>query len=263
MPQTDDARGTVRVELDGPLAILTLDNPPLNLLTMQMRAELETAARVLGVDDDVRAVLVTATGDRSFSSGSDIREFPADALAGRRRADLEHACYDALEAMRQPTVAALRGHVLGGGLELAMACDLRVVAEDSRLGLPEGRLGVFPSGGGTQRLPRLIGPGRATEMILLGDTISATEALGLGLVNRVVPAAEVVAVARELAERLAATPRLAVQAGKRAIAAGLRHGPDAGREAEATEIAALFETHDAQEGLAAFFEKREPRFQHR
>ncbi|MCW2953130.1 MAG: enoyl-CoA hydratase [Conexibacter sp.] len=257
------APGTVHLGIAGPVAVIVLDNPPLNLLTMAMRTEIERIAVELAESEEVRAVMVTAAGERSFSSGSDVREFPADAIAGRERADAEHACLDALEAMPQPTVAALRGHVLGGGLELALACDFRVVAQDARLGLPEGRLGVFPCGGGTQRLPRLIGEAMAKELILLGDAVTAEEALRLRLVHRVVPGDDVETAARELAERLAAKPRLAVQAAKRAIAAGILQGADEGRETEAEEAAHVFASRDAQEGRAAFLEKREPRFEHR
>jgi len=253
----------VQVSRTGPVAVVALDNPPLNLLTMEMRAEWHRIAVELGDDSSVRAVVLTAGGGRSFSAGSDVREFPSDSEAGRRRADAEHACLDAIEAIPQPTIAVLRGHVLGGGLELAMACDFRVAARTTSFGLPEGRLGTFPFGGGTQRLPRLIGESRAKELIFLGEPVSAAEAFHLGLVHRVVADDDVDQVAEELAERLAAKPRLAIQAAKRAIAAGVLRGPDAGREAEAQGAASVFETHDLHEGRAAFLDKREPRFEHR
>ena len=169
-------KGGIGIAVAPPVAVVTVQNPPLNLLTMAMRARLREIAEELVRDESVRAVVITGDGDRAFSAGSDIREFPSDAAAGRRRAEDEHACYDAIETLPQPTVAALRGHVLGGGLELALACDFRIAEEDCALGQPELRIGVFPSGGGTQRLPRLIGLGKAQELILLGETVGASEA---------------------------------------------------------------------------------------
>lgn len=253
---------SLSVTRDGPVAVLELSNPPLNLLTMQLRADLRDAAREVGADGSVRAVVLRSTGQRSFSAGSDIREFPADPGAGAKRAVEEHACYDAVAAMPQPVVAALQGHVLGGGLELAMSADLRVAEESATLGLPEVKLGVFPSGAGTQRLARLVPPSRAKRMMFLAEVVNAAEALDLGLVDQVVPTATSHDAAMDLARRIAEQPRLAVQAVKRAVDHGLRHGVDAGQAMEVQLIAHLFTSHDAQEGVRAFLEARTPRFEH-
>jgi enoyl-CoA hydratase len=253
---------TISRESAGSVAVLTMNNPPLNLLTMRLRAELLEATEALSRDDDVRAVVLTAAGGRAFSVGSDIREFPTDSAAGRQRAQQEHACCDSLARLPQPIIAALEGHVLGGGLELALACDLRIATETTQLGLPEVGLGVFPSGGGSQRLPRLIPPAIAKEHMLLGLPWSAPEALRLGLVNRVVATGEALPAALALAAEIARRPARAVRAIKSAIDGGLRGGEAAGQVLEAALIADLFTSSDAQEGVHAFLNKREPQFTH-
>ena len=248
---------------DGPVALVTLDNPPLNLLTAAMRRRLAQIATDLARRPDVRAVVLAGAGDRAFSAGSDVREFPRDPAAGMRRARAEHDAYRRLGHLPQPVVAALWGHVLGGGLELALACDLRVADESALLGLPEVRIGVFPAGGGTQRLPRLIGSARAKELMMLGHTIDADEALRLGLVNRVVAAGTALDAALELARSIAERPGLAIRAIKRAVDGGLEEGPERGEELERELIAPLFGSYDAREGVTAFRERRPPRFEHR
>jgi enoyl-CoA hydratase/carnithine racemase len=230
---------------------------------MAIRAQLQAAAEAIATDDQVRAVVIAGAGGRAFSVGSDIREFPADATAGLERARQEHACYDAIAALPQPTVAALEGLALGGGFELALACDLRVATANLRLGLPEVSLGVFPSGGGTQRLPGLIGPSLAKEHMFLGEPWGADDALRLGLVNRVVPEGTALSAAIELAMAIAERPARAVRAIKAAVDGGLRDGGQYGRLLEETLIAELFTSHDAQEGVRAFLAKRAPRFTHR
>ncbi|TQM13364.1 enoyl-CoA hydratase/isomerase family protein [Pseudonocardia kunmingensis] len=254
---------SVDVSSHGPVAVVRVSNPPLNLLTSQLRGDLHRIADAIRDDRSVRAVVLTGAGERAFSVGSDIREFPVDAAAGRRRAQHEHACYDAIAGLPQPVVAALTGHVLGGGLELALACDLRVADAGARLGLPEVKLGVFPSGGGTSRLPRLIAPSQAKRLMLLGETVDAERAAALGLVDEVAPAGTAEDVALQLAGRIAQLPAMAVQAIKRAVDHGLAHGARAGQELEAELIAGLFGTADAQEGVRAFLDSRPPRFAHR
>jgi enoyl-CoA hydratase len=253
----------VEVSTDGAVAVVQLRNPPLNLLTMDMRFALTKAVAAIGADESVRAVVLRGAGDRAFSAGSDIKEFPRTAEEGRDRAEREHACYDAVAGLPQPVVASLQGHVLGGGLELALACDLRVAAEGSRLGLPEIRLGVFPSGGGTQRLPRTIAPSRAKRMMLLAEVIDAAEALAIGLVDELAPAGKADEVALELAHRIAAQPARAARAIKAAVDGGLASGVPAGQELEADLISEVFTTLDAREGAAAFLDGRAPRFVHR
>lgn len=252
----------VSVEHRGPVAVLELSNPPLNLLTMELRDALRRAALEISATPSVRAVVLCSTGDRSFSAGSDIREFPADREQGEHRALQEHACYDAVAGMAQPVVAAVQGHVLGGGLELAMSADLRIATSTATLGLPEVRLGVFPSGGGTQRLAALIGASRAKRLMLLGETVDAEEALRIGLLDEVVPEDTVREAALALAQRIADQPRLATQAIKRAVDHGRAFGPAAGQAMEVRLISELFTSQDAREGVHAFLDSREPDFKH-
>ena len=253
----------LRCELNGPVAVWTIANPPLNLLTLALRRKLLELAITIGANDEVRAVLLVGDGTKAFCAGSDIREFSADDLISAERARSEHECYEAIESMPQPVIAVLRGHVLGGGLELAMACDLRVAADEVVLAMPEVKLGVFPSGGGTQRLPRLVGASRAKELLFLGSSIGAAEAQQIGLVDKVLPASEVMTYATRLAHSIADQPRLAIQAIKRAVNVGLRDGPAIGQELEEALIVDLHHSHDAQEGVMAFLEKRTPVFEHR
>lgn len=254
---------SVEVSRDGPVAVITIVNPPLNLLTMDLRASIQEITGGLRGDPAVRAVVLTSAGDRAFSAGSDMRGFPATPAAGRERAVAEHACYDAVAALPQPVVAALFGHVLGGGLELALACDLRIADQTSRLGLPEVKLGLFPSGAGTQRLPRVVPPSMAKRMMFLGEVLDAAAGQKAGLVDEVVPAGQVLPAALALAQQLAAGPALAVQAVKRAVDHGLAYGVRAGQALEAELIAALFASADGQEGIRAFLESRPAVFQHR
>lgn len=254
---------SVVVTRDGPVAVIELANPPLNLLTMQLRADLRRVAGEVAADPGIRAVVLKGGGERSFSAGSDIHEFPRAAEAGRARAVAEHACYDAIAGLPQPVVAGLFGHVLGGGLELALACDIRVADRDARLGLPEVKLGVFPSGAGTQRLPRVVSPSRAKLMMFLGESLDAAQALELGLVDEVTAPAGAHEAAMSLAHRIAGQPARAVQAVKRAVAHGLEFGTRAGQGMEVELIAALFTSADAKEGVQAFLDSRAPTFTHR
>jgi enoyl-CoA hydratase/carnithine racemase len=253
----------VHVAGDGPVAVVTIDNPPLNLLTTALRQRLAHVATDLGRRSDVRAVVLTGAGDRAFSAGSDIGEFPRDPAAGMRRVRANHDVYHRLQRIPQPVVAALCGHVLGGGLELALTCDLRVADETATFGMPEIGVGVFPAAGGTQRLPRVVGAARAKEMMMVGEPIDAEEALRVGLVNRVVPAGQALDAALALARTIAERPGLAVRAIKRAVDGGLEEGPERGEELERELIATLFGSFDVREGLAAFRERRRPRFEHR
>jgi len=247
----------------GPVAVVELSNPPLNLLTMSLRSALREAALDIGADSSIRAVVLRSAGERAFSAGSDIREFPPDPEAGAKRALQEHACYDAIAEMPQPVVAALQGHVLGGGLELAMACDVRIAEDTAKFGLPEVKLGIFPSGGGTQRLPRLVPPATAKRMMFLGEVVEAAQACALGLVDEVVRHGEGGAAALAMAERIAEQPRLAVQAIKKAVNHGLEFGTRAGQGMEASLVSQLFASHDTVEGVRAFLESRTPQFRHR
>jgi enoyl-CoA hydratase/carnithine racemase len=245
----------------GQVALLELRNPPMNLVTAALTRELRAALHRLEHAPDVRAVVVAAAGGRAFCAGSDIKEFAG--LRGHvaeRKVLLEKLVYRQLAGLPVPTVAALERDALGGGLELALCCDLRVAADGARFGLPEVRLGVIPGSGGTQRLPRVVGPAQAKELILTGELVDAAEALRIGLVNRVVPPGQALAESVRLAETIAARGPAAVRAAKRLVdVAG--DGPlDAGLAAETDASITVFATEDADEGAAAFLAKRPPRF---
>ena len=239
-----------------------LDNPPLNILTRAARRELLRVVEGLAGDPTTRAVVLAGAGHRAFSVGSDVREFPddMDAARARERARDEHHLANALEGLPVPTIAALEGLVLGGGLELALCCDVRVAGESAELGLPEIDLGVFPCGGGTERLPRLLGPALAKELCYTGRRLTAAEAHRLGLVNRVVPTGAALSSARQLAETLAEKPALALQAIKRLVDAAWQRSIEEQLPAVAEWAARVFTSDDVREGVAAFLEKRKPRF---
>ena len=264
MSNPTESAGVV-VERDGAVLTLRLDRPAKrNALDFGMLQMLESALTAAASDAGVRTVVVTG-GDQVFAAGVDIGEFAARAgVANQYQIALARArCWDALARLPQPTIAAIAGYCLGGGCELALACDLRLAAESSVFGQPEIRLGLIPGAGGTQRLPRLIGATRAKELIFFGETLDAQEAYRLGLVNRVVPAERLLDEARAWAGRLAELPPLALAMAKRAIDLGADLSLQAGLELEQQSFVALFGTADQQEGVAAFLGKRPPRFEGR
>jgi enoyl-CoA hydratase/carnithine racemase len=236
----------------GGVALLRLDRPPLNALSTALLAELEAHATALASDPDLKAVVVTGN-ERAFAAGADVSEFSAPGAAPIVSMAFR-AALDALAAIPRPVIAAVNGFALGGGLELALACDLRVGGDSSRLGFPEVQLGIFPGGGGTQRLPRLVGPARAKELIWTGRHVKADEALALGLVDRVVPAADTVDAALEWATELGAGAVVAMGLAKEAIDRGLDGSLAAGLDLEAQGFAAAFETDDAHVGIRSFLD---------
>lgn len=244
----------------GPIALLRLANPPLNLVTRELTAQLGTALDELTDDASLRAMIV-AGNERAFCAGSDISEFPD--LFGRvaeGKLLLEGAVYRRLAHLPVPTIAAIEGVALGGGLELALCCDLRIAGNSATLGLPEVGLGAIPGSGGTQRLPRLIGPGKAKEMILLGEPVDAEQAARIGLVERIVPAGEAESEARRMADTIARRGPMAVRQAKQAIDRGLDHPLDAGLQGELDASERVFSSDDLAEGTRAFLEKRPPEF---
>ncbi len=251
---------TVVYEVAEHIATVTLNRPDVrNAMNTAMREELFRCFTALATDDEVRAVVVTGAGERAFSAGADIREFvepqvPVQLREQRRRLDFRQV----MEGCPQPIIAAIRGVALGGGLELALACDIRIAAEDARLGLTEINLAIIPGGGGTQRLPRLVGRGKALEMILTGARIGATEALRLGLVERVVPAGDVLTAAFELARDLAGKAPIALRYAKEAVVKGLQLPLADGLRLENDLSTLLRTTEDRVEGARAFLEKRKP-----
>ncbi len=248
----------VALEL-GRVAHLELANPPLNLFTGELVLQLRDALRAIEAAGDVRAVVVSGRGERAFSAGSHVGEFEDQAgEAGRDRHQLDQDVWRQLAELPMPTIAAIEGHCLGGGLELALCCDIRIASETARLGLPEVKLAVIPGSGGTQRLPRVVGATRAKELILTGRVLTASEAEAIGLVNRVVPAGGAVAAARELGAEIAARGPVAVREAKRLIDAALDRDIGAGLAAEFEASERIFATEDMVEGARAFFEKRDP-----
>jgi enoyl-CoA hydratase/carnithine racemase len=258
--------GLARLEIDGGVARLTLDNPPLNLVTAALLAELAAALDTLEAADpgDVRAVVVAGAGERAFSAGSDIGEFEAQrGPGGRARLALEQATVTRLARLPMPVIAAIEGSALGGGLEIALACDLRIASERARLGLPEVRLAAIPGAGGTQRLPRVVGSARASELVLTGRILEAAEAERIGLVHRVVAAGRAAEAAAELAAEIAERGPVAVREAKRLLGAAGELPLDQGLAEELDASVRVFATDDLLEGATAFLEKRAPTYRGR
>lgn len=232
-----------------------------NSLNGELRGEIEECLKELGNDRSVRVVIITG-GDEIFCAGADISEIQESKSAEEayRHARDFQLLFDHVEALRQPVIAAVSGYALGGGCELALACDFRIASHTARFGVPEIKIGAFPGGGGTQRLPRLISASKAKEMIFTGDPISAEEALSLGLVMKVVPKEKLMEEALNFAAKLAALPRIAMETAKMAINRGLETDIASGLELEARAFGALAGTHDLKEGTLAFLEKRKPNF---
>jgi enoyl-CoA hydratase len=253
----------VSFERDGAVAVVTIDHPPVNALSAPLLEELETEIERLDADDDVRAMVLKGAGERAFVAGADISEFPSLREAPPEEGGSARGIQKLgarMDTARTPFVAAIHGFCLGGGLELAMACDIRVASEDAQLGQPEIKLGLIPGGGGTQRLPRLVGLGRAMYLNLTGDPIDGRTAYEWGLVERVVPREELldtaVGIAKTIASRsphsVAVLRELARTTRDLSLEEGLR------REAEG--FRRCLGSEDGAEGVAAFLEKREPQF---
>jgi enoyl-CoA hydratase len=252
----------IRYEVAEGVATITLNRPDVhNAMNETMRRELTACFGGLALDDDVRVIVVTGAGERAFSAGADIREFveqgpPTRFREARRRVDFRQV----MDRCGQPIIAAIRGYAFGGGLELALACDIRVAGEDASLGLTEINLAIIPGGGGTQRLPRLVGRGKALEMILTGARLSAAEALRIGLVERVVAPERVLTEAMDLARAMAAKAPVALRYAKEAVVKGLALPLAEGLRLEGDLSTLLRTTDDRLEGARAFLDKRKPRW---
>jgi enoyl-CoA hydratase len=250
------------VERESGVAVLTVQRPQrLNALDARTLDEIRQATLDFQQDDSIRCVIVTGAGDKAFVAGADIGEIAGDSPdTARQRALSGQQTFDLLEQLGKPVIAAVNGFALGGGCELAMACTLRLAADTARFGQPEINLGLIPGFAGTQRLPRLVGKTKAMEMILTGVPISAQEALAAGLVNRVVPAAELMKEARALAVVLASKPSIALRYAIDAINRGLEMPFADARQLEAALFGMVTATEDMREGTKAFLEKRKARF---
>jgi enoyl-CoA hydratase len=240
------------------VALVTLDRPEvLNALDYATLGELAEALEALDADESVRCVVITGAGERAFAAGADIREM-ADATPVTLSVANNFARWERLKRVRNPLIAAVRGYALGGGCELAMACDMVVAADDAQFGQPEIKIGIMPGAGGTQRLTRALGKARAMELILTGRNLGAQEAWERGLVSQVVAREDVVAAALALAAEVASMPPLAVRAAKEAVNRAYELSLEAGLEFERRNFYALFASEDQKEGMRAFIEKRKP-----
>nr|WP_321468599.1 enoyl-CoA hydratase-related protein [uncultured Desulfobulbus sp.] len=252
----------ILIETNEGVATVTINRPKaLNALNGATIGELSQCFQEMENDPEVRAVILTGTGSKAFVAGADIAEMLAfDPVAARGFARAGQQLFSLIEALSKPVIAAVGGFALGGGCELAMACDIRLASDNAKFGQPEINLGTIPGFAGTQRLPRLVGKGRAKELLLTGDVIDAQEACRIGLVNRVVPQEELVAASRALAAKIAAKGALAVQWCKEAVNRGLEMEIDQACAYEADLFALTFATEDRAEGMGAFVEKRKPQF---
>lgn len=253
---------TLVYEKKGLIGILTINRPEkLNALSNVLISELSALLADIEKDDELGVLVLTGAGDKAFVAGADIGELvERDARLGRKVSRERQNVFFRIENLPVPTIAAVNGYALGGGLELALACSIRFCSEKAQFGAPEVKLGIIPGDGGTQRLPRLIGKGRAMEMILTGDFIGAEEAFRIGLVNRVVPHENLLEKTMELAEKIASRPPLAVKYAKEAVNRSIEGGSESGYALESFLHALTCTTDDKKEGVAAFLEKRKGQF---
>jgi len=252
---------TILVRVEHPLAYLTLNRPPMNPLNSRFFEELLAAVQELAADPLVRVLIITGAGEKAFAAGADVaamNNLDEAGMYAMGRATVR--AMQSLTGLDRPVIAAINGFALGGGLELALACDLRIASESARFGLPEINLGIIPGGGGTQRLPRLIGAGPALELMMTGDMINAARAAEIGLVHRVVPAAQLMDAAREMALKLAQKPAFALGLLKSSVYGGFNLDLPAALELEMKTFLTAFAGEDRREGFAAFLAKRTPVF---
>jgi len=253
---------TLLYEKKDDIGILTVNRPDkLNAISNELTSELSSLMDELEKDDKLRVLVITGAGDKAFVAGADIQELvDRDARMGRRVSRDRQEIFSRIENLPVPVIAAVNGYALGGGLELALACNIRVCSEKAQFGAPEVKLGIIPGDGGTQRLPRLVGLGRGMEMVLTGDFIDAQEAYRIGLVNKVVPPEELMKAAMELAQKIASRPPLAVRYAKEAVNRSQEGDTASGFALESYLHALTCTTEDKKEGVAAFLEKRKGKF---
>lgn len=252
---------SVVCEISDGLAVVTINNPPVNALSETVMLELDTIIEELSGDSSAQVIIITGAGEKAFVAGADIKQFPfLDSTSGKELVRHGQKIFSRLRSLKQPVIAAVHGFALGGGCELAAASDIRIASEDALIGVPEVSLGIIPGYGGTQRLPRLVGPGRAMALICTGDPIKAEEAFRIGLVDKVVPTGEDLNQAKALAKRIMCRGPLAVQAAKKAVHCGMEVSLEEGILLEAELFGGLCTSEDQKEGAAAFLSKRKPDF---
>ncbi|HXD31486.1 MAG TPA: enoyl-CoA hydratase-related protein [Pyrinomonadaceae bacterium] len=264
-PRTEATLENVLYEKKGPIAYVTLNRPKvLNALNGRTWEDLQTAFEDAGQDSAIRGVILTGAGDKAFIAGADIGELSrVTAVEAEESSTFGQGVLNLIENLGKPVVAAINGFALGGGCETAMACTIRVATENAKFGQPEVKLGVLPGGGGTQRLPRLVGKGRALQLILSGEMISAQEAYRIGLVNEVVPAADLITRAEAILKQIFANAPIAVRYSLEAVNKGLETSQAEGLSLEASYFGLCAGTEDKKEGTQAFLQKRAPEFQGR
>ena len=255
---------TILVERRDRVAIVTINRPEKrNALNIKTRAEGAAVLDELRADDSVRVVILTGAGDKAFIAGADIAEFAERTAIQQREVMLDRSLFNAIDGFPKPIIAMVNGYCLGGGCEVALACDLRIASDKASFGQPEINLGIIPGGGGTQRLTRLVGEGKAMELILSGEIINAENALTIGLVNHVVPADQLEAKTMELANRIAEKSPVALRLAKEAVKLASRSNLDEGLRREVDLFALVFSSEDKDEGVKAFLEKRKAEFKGR
>jgi len=252
---------TILVEKKDGIAVITINRPDkMNALNAKVHEEGVAALDSFKSDDEVRVVVITGAGEKAFIAGADISEFAGKTSVTQRAVFLERTLFNSIDSFPKPVIAMINGFALGGGCELAMACDIRVAGDNARLGQPEINLGIIPGGGGTQRLTHLIGESKSMELILTGDMIGADEAKSLGLLNHVFPADELTETTMKMASKIASKSPIALQMAKEAVKTATRAPLDEGMKREIDLFAICFSSEDKEEGVAAFLEKRKPEF---
>lgn len=257
----DDKNELLKVEIEDYVALVTINNPPLNILTLELSAQMRDTLHRLEEDGSVRVIVLRGSGEKAFCAGADIKEFPQvwDDVIGKKLLN-ENLAVDAIELLDKPVIAALEGNTLGGGCEIAMAADMRIMSESGRIGLPEINLGVFPGSGGLFRLARYVGIAKAYEMLYTGRIIDAKEALSIGLVNHVVPERQTQAAAMEMARTIADKPFEAVKLIKRGVRELWQKTTEENFRPNLEFSRTVFKTPDCAEGVDAFIHKRTPQF---
>ncbi|MBI2943291.1 MAG: enoyl-CoA hydratase/isomerase family protein [Candidatus Wallbacteria bacterium] len=256
---------TLNFSLSEGVAVVAINNPPVNALSEPVFRDLAALLTELDADKSVKAIVLTGAGSIAFIAGADIKQIAelGSPEQGEKACEEGKQLFDKIENFRVPVIAAINGICLGGGLELAMSCHIRIASDKAKFGQPEINLGIIPGLGGTQRLPRIVGPAKATELILTGDQVTAQEAKAIGLVNKIVPEVELLKQARGLAKKISTKSRCAIEASMEAIGAAVHKSRAEGMHAESAIFGRLCATEDMREGVRAFIEKRQPAFKDR